>query len=412
MPFEFKLPDVGEGTTEGEIIRWLVEVGDTVELDQPLVEMETDKAVVELPSPRPGVILARYGEAGEVRAVGSPLVIIGEPGGETTPAPKADAVTLLPPAAKETAAQDASLEISGGVPRQVQAAPATRRLAKAHGIDLQAVVGSGPGGRIVPRDIRGLATVGLEMVPEGPDPLAGEVPAAENDERELVEFHGLRRQIRDHLLRSLREIPHVTIVEKVDATELVALRERLKPDAERHSVRLTYLPIFVKILNAVLPDYPSLNARWENGKFYRYRHHHVGVAVNTPDGLLVPVIRNTDERSVLDIARDMRRLADAARTRSVAPADLGGSTITITAGGSLGGRFATPIINYPEAAIVGMYRIQPEPAVYHGEITIRQMMHITLTFDHRVADGVEASRMLTDLVHLMEHPEALLARLR
>lgn len=386
MALEFKLPDVGEGTTEGEIVRWLVAPGETVTLDQPLVEIETDKAVVELPAPRAGVILARHGQEGQVVAVGTTLVVIGDAEEGTAPTD-----ILSNPALASEAGR------GGGV----QAAPFTRRLAKSAGVALSAIAGSGPHGRIVPDDVRRFLA----------HPVAS--PSAETtvEERERVVLTGLRRKIADHLVEAARTIPHVTVVEKVDVTELVALRERLQRQS-REGPQVSYLAWLVKVLGVALGDFPAFNARWDHDQCYRYRAVHVGVAVDTDDGLLVPVLRDVQTKTAGHIGTELRTLADAARNRTLAPAALTGSTITVTGGGALGGLFAAPLINAPEVAIVGMYHIRPEPAVWQDAIAIRQILYLSLTFDHRVADGVEAARFLGRMAELLADPVQLLMTMR
>lgn len=397
MAFEFKMPDVGEGTTEGEILRWLVREGDRVGLDQPLVEMQTDKAVVELPAPRAGVILACHGKEGDVVAVGQTLVVIGE-AEEAVGAPAAAAAAPPAPADPYMAP---SLRAAA-----VQAAPATRRLAKELGIDLAGLRGSGPGGRIVPRDVRLHAEAARSA---GPPPTERETAPGE---REPVSWQGLRRQIRDHLTRSVREIPQVTVVEKVDATEWVRWRQSLQQQAAAQGTRVSYLALFCKVVDVVLRLHPELNARWEGDTLYRYRAHHIGVAVDTPDGLLAPVLRDVASKTVWEVAAELQALVEGARARRLNRDQLTGSTVTVTSGGPAGGMFATPIINYPEVAIFGLYRIQAEPAVWQDTVAVRQMMHVSLTFDHRVVDGMAAARALASLRGFIERPESLLAELR
>lgn len=396
MALEFKLPDVGEGTTEGEIVRWLVAEGETVALDQPLVEVETDKAVVELPAPRAGKIVARFGREGEVVPVGATLVVIDEDS-EAAPAvlrsePQAPAVP--PPAAP------APMPTSSA--NGVQAAPFTRRLAREAGIALESVTGTGPRGRIVPEDVRAAQTSSRPSSQPGPA-----------DEKTPVVLRGIRRRIAEHLVESVRNIPHVSVFEKADVTEWVRLRERLKGEGERRGVRMTYLPMFIKVIAALLAEYPAFNARWEADQCFCYRPVHMGVAVDTAEGLLVPVIRHVEEKTIWDIAHEVARYSQLAQdTRKFTPEELSGSTITVTAGGPLGSLMATPVINYPEVAILGMYRISPEAAVYQGELAIRQILHLSLTFDHRIADGVMAAHFLSDVAQILSDPGRIFTHLR
>lgn len=398
MAFAFKLPDVGEGITEGEIVRWLVKAGDRVSADAPLVEVQTDKAVVELPSPRAGMILECFGSEGDIIPVGTTLVTIQEEGDKAPearlPAPPNREQVVVPPRA--TASSE-----------RVQAAPATRRLARELSVDLTQVTGTGPHGRIVPQDVRNQAGARPAQSTAPTPPVAPLV-----EEKTPVRLTGLRRVIAEHMVQSVREIPHVTVVEKFNAKGLVSLRERLKPLATEVGVHLTYLPLIAKGLALTLSRHPAFNARWEDGTCYRYQSVHVGMATDTPDGLVVPVVRSVERRSVLEIATDMNRLATEGRDRRGAPSELSGSTITITGGGPLAGLFATPIINYPEVAILGVYRIQEEAVVVDGRLEPCPMMYLSLTFDHRIADGAEASRFLTDLKGTLSDPAAWVLRLR
>lgn len=403
MAFVFTFPDVGEGITEGEIVRWLVAVGDRVALDQPLLEMQTDKAVVELPAPRAGVILRREGQEGDVVPVGATLVVIGEADEAGTETASSAGAETAPPAAAavvptETIPPGGAPAQSSEVPLRVQAAPATRRLARELGIDLHHVSGSGPRGRIVPKDVRLAAENRAAST-------AATVAPTVPDEKTPYRLQGLRRVIAEHMVQSVREIPHVTVVERVNARRLVAIREALKPAAQAQGARLTYLPLVAKALGLALPQFPVFNGRWEDGTFYQYRAVHVGIATDTKDGLLVPVVRHVQAKSLLEIAREMAELAEGARERRLAPGQLTGSTVTITGGGILGGLFATPIINYPEAAILGVYRMQEEVVVEDGQMRAAPLLYFSFTFDHRVADGAEASRFLSRLKDLLAAPE-------
>jgi pyruvate dehydrogenase E2 component (dihydrolipoamide acetyltransferase) len=392
MAMEFKLPDVGEGTTEGEIVRWLVEVGEKVELDQPLVEVETDKAVVELPSPCAGVIMNRYGEVGEIVPVGSTLVVIGEGGDAAGSPPERPPVVSEPRPPREAGSPPAD---------NVQAAPFTRRMAKQHGVELAGIVGSGPKGRIVPDDIRRLTE------PPGRGPVLMD---AADDPREMV-IRGTRRRVAEHLEKSWREVPHVTVVEKYELSELVRLRQELKPEAAKEGIRLTYLAFLIKALAICSRQYPEFNARWQGDRVFQHRAVDVGIAVDTDQGLTVPVVRDAGKKTLLEISQAVTQLADGARRRTLRPEELSGSTITVTAGGELGGLFATPIIHAPEVAIVGMYRIQPEAVIRDGEVRAGQIGYFSLTFDHRVSDGMRAANFLNALGETMAHPHRMLLHL-
>ncbi len=411
MAFEFKLPDVGEGTTEGEIIRWLVAIGDTVALDQPLVEVETDKAVVELPAPKPGIVLARFGEEGETVAVGSTLVIIGQP--DEKPAGADPREVLHGKEAIKNEEKDpqglrdhpstAPAPFSGD-PR-IQAAPATRRLAREAGLDLREIRGSGPRGRIVPDDVRQ-----AREQTGSPRPISS---LGVSDTRRLVVLRGLRKKIAEHMTLSWQQIPHVTVVEKLDASALVDFRQSMKAMALRRGMsNLTYLPILAKMIAALMSEYPVFNARWDGNEVFQYDAVHVGIAVDTPEGLVVPVLRHVESQGLFDVAQGILDLVDRAKGHKLGPDALSGSTITVTGGGALGGLFATPIINYPEVAIIGMYPMVKEASHVNGTWEEHPMLHISLTFDHRIADGVMASQFLGALKGLLIEPTSLLGYLR
>lgn len=393
MAFEFKLPDVGEGITEGEIVRWLVGVGDTVVLDQPLLELQTDKAVVELPAPRAGVIASVHGEPGQVVPVGTTLVVIEAAGAPAVAPPTAPAAPSAPAREEDTPPRPhpgASL---------VQAAPATRRLARDLGVDLTRVAASGPRGRVLPGDVRAAASAPAARAPSPED-------------RVPLVLTGLRRVMAEHMATSVREIPHVTVVERLNASELVRVRTALKGPAEALGARLTYLPWVAKALTLALADHPLFNARWDNGTCYQYRAVHLGIATDTPDGLLVPVIRGADQLSVLELAQAMAAQTERAQARKLSAAELSGSTVTITGGGPLAGLFATPIINHPEVGILGVYRMQQEAQVINGALVPCPMLYLSWTFDHRMADGAQASRFLNRLKDLLADPDQWLLRLR
>ncbi len=402
MSLEFKLPDVGEGTTEGQIVRWLVSEGEWVDLDQPLVEVETDKAVVELPAPAAGRILKRMGREGEVMAVGSTLVVIedGSESAHNSPQLPLDTSGAAgtehpdPRSAGNSQHQPAPAPNPDG---EVRAAPFTRRLARESGVDLSAIAGSGPRGRIRAEDVRRAAAR------EDPEP----------SERHLWTFSALRQKISNHLTESVRTIPHVTVVERFDATALMAAREALNEERDRNSsVKVSYLAMMAKAICVTAQAYPELNARWEGGQLYLYDRVHLGVAVDTDWGLVVPVVRRADARTIPGIAQEIALLAEQAREKKLGADKMSGSTITVTGGGPLGGLFATPIINAPEVAIVGMYPIVYEVRKMSTGMEERAMIYFTLTFDHRVIDGVKASRSVALLKHLLENPVQLLGHLR
>jgi pyruvate/2-oxoglutarate dehydrogenase complex dihydrolipoamide acyltransferase (E2) component len=330
MAYEFKLPDLGEGLTEGEIARWLVAVGDEIAEDAPLVEIQTDKTTVEIPSPAAGTVLQILVVEGEVAPVGSVLVVIGDPDAAPTPS----APTAAP---------------------RVQATPLVRRIAQELGVDLDGVTPTGPGGRLTEEDVRGAAT-----------PKEGR--------REKV--RGVRRQIVEHLTRAHREVPAVTYVEECDFGS-VDLKE--------------LLPTVLRATALSLHDFPELNARLEGDEIVYLERYDLGIAVQTDQWLVVPVVRGCDTRSVEELRHDVDELAAKAREGTLAPEELRGSTFTVTSAGKLAGLFVTPLVNYPEVAILGVHRIAPRPVVRDGEVVVRPMGNVSVTFDHRVVDGARAA---------------------
>lgn len=410
----FKLPDLGEGTVSAEIVAWRVNVGDLVEEDQPIVEMSTDKAVVEVPSPVRGRVVERNGEPGDTVAVGLELIVF-EVGGEGSAAASANgaspAKTANPVAA---AASKATLAESKGdaapatntASARIMASPATRRRAHEAGIDLSQVRGSGPGGRIEPADLdavlqggRAPATATRVAKP------AGKIEAGKIEEIKVI---GVRRVIAQRMSESKRNIPHFAYVEEVDVTKLESLRQHLNGKLERDEA-LTYLPFLIAALTQVLKDFPQCNQLYdaERGVLLRHAAVHVGIATQTPDGLKVPVVRDAQSRSLWELAAEIRRVSGAARTNKATREELSGSTITVTSLGKLGGIVSTPIINAPEMAIIGVNRAVERPMVYEGAIAIRLMMNLSSSFDHRFVDGHDAAAMIQALKERLEHPATI-----
>jgi pyruvate/2-oxoglutarate dehydrogenase complex dihydrolipoamide acyltransferase (E2) component len=351
MAYELKLPDLGEGLTEGEIARWLVREGQEVAEDDPLVEVQTDKATVEIPSPAAGTISRILVGEGEIVAVGTVLVVIGD--GEAA-------------AARPQPVEQAS------APGRVRATPLVRRLAKELGVELEALAATGPDGRVTEDDVRRAA--------------AGETsPPAERERR--VPLRGVRRRIAEHLATAHREIPAVTYVEECDFTGL---------DLKR------LLPHVVQATAQALQDFPELNARLEREEIVYLERYDLGVAVQTDDGLVVPVVRACDAASLEQLETEVRRLAEAARAGTLKPDELRGSTFTITSAGKLAGLFATPLINHPEVAILGVHRIAPRPTVADGEVAVRLIGNLSVTFDHRVVDGARAAAFVLAVIERLE----------
>ncbi|MEA2696387.1 MAG: hypothetical protein QOI66_658 [Myxococcales bacterium] len=426
MTYEFRLPDIGEGVVEGEVVRWLVKEGDPLREDQPMVEIMTDKATVEIPAPRAGHVGKRMFSEGQLCPVGKVLITIeiaDEAGtAASRPAPKAAANQIAPaPAPKAMAAAAAtasnvasSADGSNGTPgRTVLATPATRKLARDIGVDIRQVAGSGPNGRVTAEDVRehqappslGVASA-RAATPATPAPSTPVVRQA-GDVR--VPFRGVRRKIAEHLVHSKHTAAHFTYVEEVDCTDLVLLRQRANERLAERGVKLSFLPFIIKATVAALQKFPQLNATLDEaaGEIVQRRSYHIGLATATEAGLIVPVLRDADRRSLVDLAQEIDRLAEATRTGKMSREQLTGSTFTISSLGALGGVLATPIINFPEVAILAPAKMSKRPAVRDGEIVARDLMNLSISVDHRVVDGYEAAQFLAEVKASLETPALL-----
>jgi 2-oxoisovalerate dehydrogenase E2 component (dihydrolipoyl transacylase) len=460
-----RVPDIGEGTTEAEIVAWHVAVGQEIREEDPLVDVMTDKATVELPSPIGGTVVAINGKPGEKRPVGSELVVLDVAGaGNAAAAPKPATAKASPSSRRSDAratnnisnfpsgtAQKGNGEVAAislartagegaerseagegvedthqpspshafgaglalsrtageGLPsrrfgQKPLASPAVRRRAWDLGIELQFVPGSGPGGRITQQDLE-------VYIAAGAQPAATAAPMlARRDGVEEVPIIGLRRAIAEHLQQSKRQIPHFSYIEEVDVTALEELRADLntRRDARGH---LTLLPFLMRAVVKAVEDHPQVNARYDDSAGVLHRHNavHIGVATQTEGGLLVPVVRHAEALDLWQAASELRRLAEAARAGKASRDELTGSTITITSLGALGGLAATPVINYPEVAIVGVNRIADRPVVRDGQIAIRKMMNLSSSFDHRIVDGWQAAAFIQRIKQLLEQPALL-----
>ena len=393
--YHFRLPDIGEGVAEAEIAAWHVKVGDAVAEDQTLVDVMTDKATVDMTSPVEGVVTAIHGDPGQMVPVGSVLVEL-EVEGRGNVAERTAAPAPLPvferPARHE--AEDAPEAPAVRVPL---AAPATRRRAQEAGIALETVTGTGPGGRILRQDVEAhIASAGKGQAVSGRSP-----KPAVHDER----ITGLRRKIAERMEQAAR-IPQITYVEEVDVTELEALRQDMNAHRGESEPRLSLLPFLIRALVRVLPEFPRMNAHFdaEAAMLRRFEGAHVGIATQTGNGLMVPVIRHAEARDLDDCARELARLAQAARDGTVSRGELSGSTITITSLGALGGIATTPMLNPPEVAIIGPNRIVDRPAIQGGLLSVRKVMNISSSFDHRIIDGQDAALFIQRLKRLLEHP--------
>jgi pyruvate dehydrogenase E2 component (dihydrolipoamide acetyltransferase) len=410
--FDVKLPDIGEGVAEGEIVRWLVKPGDAVREDQPLVEVMTDKASVEIPSPRTGTIVALHVEEGAVVPVGTTLLSIAVAGGAAAPAappPHAPATASAtgPPAAAAVAAPAPGA--------RVEATPAVRALAKELGVALERVAGSGPGGRDTAGDVRAAAGAGAGTAgasPAAPAPATTGAPGAAPPDEGVtrVPLRGLRRRIAEHMRRSLSTAAQFTFVAECDFTAIAAHRERTAPRAKAAGVKLTYLAYVFRALPAALREFPALNASLddERHEIVLRKAIHLGLATATDDGLTVPIVHDADRLGLFELARAIERLAAAAREHKLKLEELQGGTFTVTSTGARGGVLATPILHHPQVAILGVHEIKPRPAVVHGQIVARDLGNLSLSLDHRVVDGAVGADFLYALVARLEKPEAWL----
>ena len=417
--YVFKMPDLGEGTVEAEVVAWHVKVGDVVAEDQVIAEVMTEKAAVEVPSPVSGRIVALTGNPGDMVPVGAELIVFETSGG-TEPAedvaPATPAAATTAPAAASTPAAVVAAPVAAPVAEaadeplrsgRVMASPATRRRAREAGLDLARVQGSGPGGRITRQDFEAALSAGGASRAQSTVAAAG--LAAPRTGTEEVKVIGVRRVIANRMTEAKRNIPHFAYVEEVDVTELESLRQHLNSRQPKGAPSLTFLPFIGAALVRVLGDFPQCNAVYDAERNVIVRHHgvHLGVATQTPDGLKVPVVRHAESRSLWDLAAEIRRVSEAARTAKAKKEELAGSTITITSLGRLGGIASTPIINAPEMAIIGVNKAVERPVVLNGAITVRRMMNLSSSFDHRFVDGYDAAAMIQALKDLLEHPAAI-----
>lgn len=490
--FEFKLPDIGEGVTEGEIVKWLVTPGDIVKEDQPMVEVMTDKATVTITSPKSGKIVETRGKEGQVVAVHSVLVVFdldgGAPAAAHTLAPAAPSAPAKSDGPAATAVGDIREDLPGmnlmpkaAAPVQVVtpapivptyfnekplATPATRKLARDLGIDLRRVQPTGPHGRVTKDDVRTSAAACLPapisappttiaapvetpapmaiaappmhrgapapvqseaattLAPKPPVPSEGAAtlvaraltpvkvpppPKGEEALEERVPLKGVRKRIFEQMGRSKHTAAHFTFVEECDVTALKGLRARLKPAADKAGVKLSFLPFFVKAVVAALKKHPILNSAFDEStqEIVTRKYFDIGIASATEAGLMVPVVRRADRKSILEIARDIQRLSDDTKAGKVKSDDLGGSTFTITSLGSQGGLFATPILNFPEVAILGIHQMKQKPVVRDGQIVIGDVMLISLSFDHRIIDGHIGAAFAYEIIGYLENPDRL-----
>ena len=413
MPFEFRLPDIGEGVAEGEVVKWLVKEGAEVKENQPLVEIMTDKVNVELPSPRKGTILKLMAKEGGTVKVGQVLLVIGEKGEQgSAPATVAPVPTgtvgkmpsVVPAKAAAPTPSPVPVAVIPKKPQEILATPATRKLARDLGVDLATVQGTGPAGRITDDDVRR-----FKDVEKGAAAIAVTVADPRGVE-ERVPIRGIRRKVAEHMVKSRDTVAQVTHVDEVDMTEVVHLREKAKASAEKRGIKLTYLPFIIKALVLALKKYPYLNASLDDGKqeIVLKKYYNIGIATDTEQGLVVPVLKGAEHKSITQVAEEISKLSEKARTGQLTLGEIQGSTFTVTNVGGIGGVFATPIINYPEVAILGVHKITKRPVVRDNLVVIRDMTYLSVSFDHRVLDGAMAAQFMNAIKQYLEDPKLLL----
>ena len=408
MVLEFKLPDLGEGVAEGEIVKWLVSEGQDIKEDQPMVEVMTDKATVQIPSPTTGKVRQILAKEGQTVKVGTNLVILdhAEGAGPEQKAPAPDA-------------KQESLQALSQVPeprteavRRAVATPAVRKLSRDLGVEIERVEGTGPGGRISEDDVRRTASSNgqRQQVAVEERTVAPVITQVSGAREERVPLHGIRKRIAEKMMRSTTGTAAVTHIDEADFTEMVALREKAKQVAESRGVKMTFLPFIMKAVIATLRQFPYFNASIDDDRqeIVLKHYYNIGFAADTPNGLMVPVVKEADKKNLFQIAAEIERLSDAARTGKILLDDIQGGTFTVTNIGTLGGVMSTPIINVPEGAILGVHKIQKKPVVRDGQIVIRDIAFVALTFDHRIVDGADAARFTTSLIKFIESPGMLL----
>ncbi len=416
-----KLPDVGEGVTEGELVRWLVKIGDTVKADQPVVELMTDKATVEVPSPFAGTVKELKYKEGDVVPIESVLLVLDSEGGKAASAPVAAAPKEQPkPAPKPAMNVGASASASASAEfyppaaqSNVLATPATRRLARETGVDINALQGTGIAGRVTREDVqsaKGSAAPAPQKLPAMKDIPRPSVPNQGGSMEERVPLKGVRKKIAENMQMAKHIIPHFTLMEEARVDQLVQMRAQAKEHAEKYGVKVTYLPFIMKALIATCREFPMFNASMDDqaAEIVYKKYFNIGFAADTPNGLMVPVIKNADFKTVLQMSQEIGQLATKARDGKLALDEMKGASITVTNIGSVGGLYATPIINHPEVAILGVYKIQDKP-VWNGKEFVRgQFMNFTITCDHRLIDGAVAANFMKAFVARIENPSQLM----
>lgn len=395
MILQFRLPDIGEGVSEGEIIKFLVKEGEEVKVDQPVVEVMTDKVNVQIPSPYSGKVSRILVKEGDRVKVGEVIMEIEGEGAEIVARHEEKKEKEAAPASEVALPQ--GVQVAAARMEAILATPAVRKLAKELGVELSKVKGSGPGGRITEADVRSFAT-------QVAAPAKGE---------EIIPLRGMRRTIAEHMVKARQMAVPVTHVDEVDVTELVQLREAFKGVAEKKGVKLTYLPFIIKALIPALKEFPFMNASVdeESESIVLKKYYNIGIATDTEQGLIVPVVKEVDRKDIFQIAAEIEELSTKARQGKLNLEEVRGGTFSITNVGSIGGLFATPIINYPEVAILGLHKIAKRPVVRNNLIEARDVTYLSLTFDHRIIDGAYAARFLARVIEMLQDPKKLLTEI-
>jgi pyruvate dehydrogenase E2 component (dihydrolipoamide acetyltransferase) len=416
---DFKLADIGEGTVEGEIVKWLVDEGEVVVEDQPLVEVMTDKANVEIPSPVAGTVAKIPWKVGDVVPVGSTLVVLDDGSAASDNGAGVPAAASAAPVAASAAASAAPATTTAPKSdplsrKRVLATPATRAFARNEGVDIGQVPGSGPNGRVTKDDIRAFSpgSAGASAA-TGASTTAIPVPAlvrGPEDLEERVPMVGMRRVIARQMALSVHTAAHFTYVEEVDMTALVALKDWAKAESAKYGVKMTFLPFIIKAVVQALREFPMLNSALDEqaNEIVLKKYYHIGVATQGPSGLMVPVVKDCDRKTPLQIAADLAAVSERARQGKAHPDELRGSTFTITSLGKLGGVLATPILNHPEVAILGVHAIKQRPVVRGDEIVVAPIANLSCSFDHRVVDGYDGAMFVQRVVELLEDPRRML----
>ncbi len=423
-----ELPEIGEGVTEGELVQWLVKPGDTVTVDQPLAEVLTDKATVEIPSSVNGTVVETKGSEGDVIEVGQTLMIVDTSGAKASESkpevseaknnsePKSPAPTSAEienkPLRQPMQAVSSGMEVHPPVAEsRVLATPSTRRLARELNVDINQINGSGNAGRVTREDVRGVSSgAGATLAGQPAYQSPRRNVEYQNFEDERVPLRGIRRKIAEKMQMAKRVVPHFSLMDEADVTELVKMREQIKEDFKKQDIKVTYLPFVIKAVIATSREFPMFNASIDDdaGEIVYKKSFNIGFAADTPQGLMVPVIKNADQKTLIEISQEIMELSYKARDGKLALEDLQGATISITNIGSIGGSYATPIINHPEVAIIGMYKIQKRPVYRGDQVVPAHIMNFSCTADHRLIDGAVAARYLAALIQRLENPSRLM----